>query len=148
MMFNEVWRLALTTLALNSCLLELCCGFKQTLSHMCTYTYIFIHTHRGLPVSVFWSGADRVSVVGQGSVTHMLSLYVVLTGLLWSASLWPNTICYPKTPILSSSDFLPLCIFPCHHTPKNFFSCPFQLSSSMSFNISNLLLSCVLFMYI
>lgn len=61
----------------------------------------------------------------------MLSVYVVLTGLPWSASLRPDTICPPSTPVL-------LCLF-----PKHFFSRPSlplnRTSFSPSFNILILL---------
>lgn len=50
-----------------------------------TYIYIYIYTRtQSLPVSVFWSGAHWAPAVWQGSVTHMLSVYIVLRGLLWS----------------------------------------------------------------
>lgn len=140
MMLNEVWtkrRLALTTLAGTAvCLCYVVVLNKHCHTHVHIHTYLYTHTHtQSLPGSVFWSGADRASVVWQGSVTHMLSVYVVLTGLLWSASLRPDTICHTGTPIV-------LCLF-----PKHFFSRPsppLNLTSfSPSFNILILLKNCL-----
>lgn len=65
----------------NSCLSELCCGFKQTVAH------VYTHTHR--LVFVRWSSAEGVFVVWQGSETHTLTVYVTLTGLMWSRVHWP-----------------------------------------------------------
>lgn len=98
----------------NSRLLVLCCGFTQTLSN--TRTYIFIHTNtQSLPVSVFWSGAERASVVWWGSVTHALCL---CSALLWSALLQPDTIHHP-TFILHHSK-KSLFVIKCHLIFSNF----------------------------
>lgn len=73
--------------------------------------YINTRTHRAGLFSVFWSGAERVPAVWQGSVRHMRSVYVALRGLLWSAFLCPDTICHRGTISLSVFNFFPSTIF-------------------------------------
>lgn len=83
-------RFVLTTLAKAAvCLRYVVVLNKHCSTRVHTHIHIYAHTQR-LPVPVFWSGAERASVVWWGSVTHMLSVYVVLRGLLWSG---PHTIC-------------------------------------------------------
>lgn len=128
-MLNEVWaqrRLALTTLTKTAvCLCYVVALNKHCPTHAHSYTSIFTHTEPAC-FCVFWSGADRAPVVWSGSATHMLSVYVVLTGLLWSASRWPNTIWNPSTLILSPSP-----TFFLFFTPKHFISCSSVLKSHL-----------------
>lgn len=86
--------LSLTTLARTAvCLCYVVVLHKHCQTRVHTHTYLYTHTNtQSLPVSVFWSGAERASVVWWGSVTHMLSVYVQLSCGLPRSSLTQYTI--------------------------------------------------------
>lgn len=66
----------------SSCFPALCCGFKPTPSHVHTCARIFMHTQN----SSVWV-KSRPSPCGLVGFSNTCSVYVALTGILWSASL-------------------------------------------------------------